>query len=322
MTKLAAGVSSSAQSRPSLPSFPSPSFHDLGMLLVALIWGINFSVTKGAFSTFPPLAFTAVRFVLAGALLFLLTRRLEGAEPLPRGALGRLIGLGVVGNTLYQLGFISGLARTTASNSALILASMPSVVALIAAGLRLEPVRPRVIGGVLVATLGVVLVVAARGTGFGGGTLAGDLLTLAAVLCWAGYTLALRFLPRGVSPLRVTLVTTVAGAPGLVLAGLPEIARMDWTAVGPGGWGALAYSTLLSLVVAYLIWNRSVQVVGPSRTVVYMCLTPLFAVAGAALLLGERPRPLQGIGALLIISGVVLTRLGDRQPTATVGPEG
>jgi drug/metabolite transporter (DMT)-like permease len=295
---------------------------DLGMLLVALIWGINFSVTKGAFPSFPPLAFTAVRFVLASGLLLVLTRRLEGSEPLPRGALQRLVLLGVVGNTLYQLGFISGLARTTASNSALILASMPSVVALIAAGLRLEPVRPRVLGGVLIATVGVVLVVAARATGFGGGTLAGDLLTLAAVFCWAGYTLALRFLPAGVSPLRVTLVTTVAGAPGLVLAGLPQIARMDWGAVGLIGWGALAYSTVLSLVVAYLIWNRSVQVVGPSRTVVYMCLTPLFAVAAAALLLGERPRPLQGIGALLIISGVVLTRLGGRSEAASVVPEG
>lgn len=288
------------------------------MLLVALIWGINFSATKAAFPTFPPLAFTAVRFVLASGLLLVLTRRLEGSEALPQGALQRLVLLGVVGNTLYQLGFISGLARTTASNSALILASMPSVVAFIAAGLRLEPVRPRVIGGVVIASIGVVLVVAARGTGFGPATLAGDLLTVAAVLCWAGYTLALRFLPAGVSPLRVTLVTTVAGAPGLVLAGLPQIVRMDWSAVGPVGWGALAYSTVLSLVVAYLIWNRSVQVVGPSRTVVYMCLTPLFAVAGAAVLLGERPRPLQGIGALLIISGVVLTRLGGRDQVTSV----
>jgi drug/metabolite transporter (DMT)-like permease len=292
------------------------------MLLVALIWGINFSVTKGVFPRFPPLAFTAVRFVLASGFLLVLTRRIEGTAPLPPGALRRLVILGVLGNTVYQLGFISGLARTTASNSALILAAMPSVVAFIAAGLRLEPVRPRVIGGVVIASLGVVLVVAARGTGFGGETLAGDVLTMAAVLCWAGYTLALRFLPAGVSPLRVTLVTTVAGAPGLVLAGLPEILDMDWTAVGVAGWGALAYSTLLSLVVAYLIWNRSVQVVGPSRTVVYMCLTPMFAVAGAAVLLGERPRPLQGIGAALIISGVVLTRLGARSEPAAVVPEG
>jgi drug/metabolite transporter (DMT)-like permease len=90
---------------------------------------------------------------------------------------------------------------------------------------------------------------------------------------------------------------------------------MDWSAVGWEGWSALAYSTFLSLLVAYLIWNRSVQVVGPSRTVVYMCLTPLVAVIAAALLLGERPQPLQAVGAALILAGVVLT-VGQRSEPA------
>jgi drug/metabolite transporter (DMT)-like permease len=278
------------------------------MLLVVLIWGVNFTVTKGAFARFPPLAFTGVRFTLASLLLIPLLRRLEGREPLPRPVLARLMVLGVVGNTLYQLGFISGLDRTTASNSALILAAMPSIVALLAVALGFEPLRPRVLGGVLVATVGVVLVVAARGAGFGGTTTAGDLLTLGAVICWAGYTLGLRVLPPEISPLRVTMVTTVAGTPGLVLAGLPEMLGMDWSAVGWQGWAALGYATFLSLLVAYVIWNRSVQVVGPSRTVIYMCLTPLIAVVTAAVFLGERPMPLQAVGAGLIIGGVLLTR--------------
>lgn len=293
--------------RPAPARRPGLAAADLGMLLVACIWGVNFSVTKGAFASFPPLAFTGIRFGLASLLLVPLVRRLEGAEPLPRGALARLIVLGVVGNTLYQLAWISGLERTTASNSALILAAMPTIVAVMAVSLRLEPFRPKVLGGVLVASLGVVLVVAARGTGFGAATMAGDLLTLAAVVCWAGYTLGLRSLPPDISPLRVTMVTTVAGAPVLLLAGLPAMLAMDWSAVGWAGWSALAYATVLSLLVAYLIWNRSVQVVGPSRTVIYMCLTPLIAVIAAAVLLGERPRPLQAVGAALIIAGVVMT---------------
>jgi drug/metabolite transporter (DMT)-like permease len=190
---------------------------------------------------------------------------------------------------------------------------MPSIVALLAVALGFEPLRPKVLGGVLVATVGVVLVVAARGAGFGGTTMAGDLLTLGAVICWAGYTLGLRVLPPEVSPLRVTMVTTVAGTPGLVLAGLPEMLGMDWSAVGWQGWAALGYATFLSLLVAYVIWNRSVQVVGPSRTVIYMCLTPLVAVVTAAVFLGERPMPLQAVGAALIIGGVLLTR-GPAEP--------
>jgi drug/metabolite transporter (DMT)-like permease len=278
------------------------------MLLVALIWGVNFSVTKGAFARFPPLAFTGARFALASLLLIPLVRRLEGPEPLPRGVLTRLIVLGVVGNTLYQLGFISGLARTTASNCALILAAMPTIVAFLAVALGFERLRPRILGGVLVATVGVVLVVAARGVGFSGATMAGDLLSLGAVICWAGYTLGLRVVPPEVSPLRVTMVTTLAGTPGLVLAGAPQMLGMDWSAVGWQGWSAFGYATFLSLLVAYVIWNRSVKVVGPSRTVIYMCLTPLIAVAAAAVFLGERPMPLQAVGAALIIGGVLLTR--------------
>ena len=46
---------------------------------------------------------------------------------------------------------------------------------------------------------------------------------------------------------------------------------------------------MLSLVVAYLLWNRSVKAVGGTRTAIYMCITPLFAVGGAWLLLGSGP---------------------------------
>jgi drug/metabolite transporter (DMT)-like permease len=278
------------------------------MLAVVLIWGLNFSVTKGAFATFPPLAFTAVRFAIASVVLVLLVRRLEGNMPLPDGALLRLIVLGVVGNTLYQIGFISGLARTTASNSALILAAMPPVTAVAAAALGIDPVRPRTLAGVALATIGVVLVVLAEGADLTGGRLAGDLLSLGAVGCWAIYTIGLRSVPAEVTPLRVTSITTVAGLPGLLLAGAPELVSMNWSGVGASGWAALAYATVFSLLVAYLLWNRSVAVVGPSRTVIYMCLTPVVAVAGAAVLLHEHPHPLQGAGAVMILSGIILAR--------------
>jgi drug/metabolite transporter (DMT)-like permease len=158
-----------------------------------------------------------------------------------------------------------------------------------------------------------VLVVAARGVGFSTATMAGDLLSLGAVICWAGYTLGLRMVPPEVSPLRVTMVTTLAGTPGLVLAGVPQMLGMDWSAVGWEGWSAFGYATFLSLLVAYVLWNRSVKVVGPSRTVIYMCLTPLIAVAAAAVYLGERPMPLQAVGAALIIGGVLVTR-GPAEP--------
>jgi drug/metabolite transporter (DMT)-like permease len=103
-------------------------------------------------------------------------------------------------------------------------------------------------------------------------------------------------------------VTTIAGMPGLVLAGLPGLLVMRWGAVPPTAWAALAYATVLSLVVAYLLWNRSVKAVGGTRTAIYMCVTPLVAVGAAWVMLGEHARPLQAVGAVLIIGGVLLTR--------------
>jgi len=293
------------------------SADDLGMLLVCLIWGMNFSVTKSAFDQLPPLPFTAIRFIISSLLLWVILRISEGSAQLPRSALTRLVLLGLVGNSCYQLAFMLGLARTTATNSALILSTVPTVVAVLAGALGLERITPRMWWGIAIGTGGVVLVIAARGVGFDRATLTGDLLTVLAVLCWAGYTVGLRRVPQGVSALRVTAITTVAGTPVLVLTGLPGVLRLDWGAVGVNAWLAVAYSSVMSLVVAYLLWNRSVKAIGGARTAIYMCLTPLVAVFGAWLVLSERPHPLQAVGAVFIIIGVLLTRTGGGEEKKT-----
>jgi drug/metabolite transporter (DMT)-like permease len=279
------------------------------MLLVCLIWGINFSVTKLAIGQMPPLPFTAIRFAIASLLLWIILRLTEGRAALPSAEMRRLVVLGVVGNTCYQLFFILGLAHTSASNSSLILATVPTVVAVFAAVLGLERITLRMGWGIALGTLGVGLVIATSGLEFSTDTMRGDLLTVAAVLCWAGYTVGLRTLPAGLTPLRVTTVTTIAGLPGLAVAGLPGLLATEWRTVAAPAWWALAYATVLSLIVAYLLWNRSVQAVGGARTAIYMCITPLVAVGAAWVILGEHARPLQAAGAVLIIAGVLLARL-------------
>src|SRR6476646_475623 len=174
---------------------PRASAADLGMLLVCLIWGVNFSVMKLAIAQIPALPFTAVRFALASLLLWLALRVIEGPVRLASADLRRLVILGVVGNTFYQIAFILGLAHTTATNSALIVATVPTVVAVIAGLMGFERVTTRTWCGIGLGTLGVGRVIAASGVEFSTGTLRGDLLTVLGVLCWAGYTVGLRRLP-------------------------------------------------------------------------------------------------------------------------------
>lgn len=293
---------------PRPPASAGPSSADLGMLLVCLIWGANFSVVKGAFEYLPALAFTGVRFALSSAFLYVLVRWRYGAVTFPAGLTGRMIWLGVLGNTLYQIAFTLALLWSTATNTALILATMPAVVTLLAGVRRIERVTPRMWAGTALATLGVALVISTGGIEFSPATLKGDACAVAAVIFWSVYTLGLRRIPHSVPPLTTTALTTLTGTPGLVLAGLVPIVGVDWVRVPAPAWGALAYSSFLSLVVAYFIWNASVQRVGGTRTAIYMCLTPVVAALTAWATLGERLVPLQGVGAALILTGVLMTR--------------
>jgi len=278
------------------------------MLLVCLIWGTNFSVVKNAFHYLPPLAFTGVRFAISSLLLYGLVRWRYGSVSFPPGHRWRMIWLGVLGNTLYQLAFTLALLWSTATNTALLLATMPACVTLLAGLRRIERVTPRMWLGTAIATLGVMLVISAGEVEFSAGTLKGDACALAATICWSIYTLGLRRIPATVPPLQTTALTTLTGMPGLVLVGLAQIVSVKWTQVPAPAWEALAYSSVFSLVLAYFIWNASVQRVGGTRTAIYMCLTPLVAALVAWATLGERLVPMQGAGAVLILTGVVLTR--------------
>ena len=142
----------------------------------------------------------------------------------------------------------------------------------------------------------------------------GDLLTLGAVLCWAVFTLGIRSLPVEVSALRLTAITTLSGAPGLLLLGGPQLLDIPWTNLGPSIWIAIFYSSVLSVVVAYLLWNRAVREVGPARTALLGMMVPLWAIIIASVGLGERLRPLQLAGAALIIASVMVSRLGQSTP--------
>lgn len=284
------------------------SMIDLTMILVVLIWGANFSVVKLALSELPPLAFAALRFTIAGVLLFALLLLREGMPRLPKGALWKLLWVGIVGNTLYQILFTLGLQRTSAANASLLIATTPALVAGFGALLGIERLRRATISGIGLALAGVALVLAARGLSFTPAGLAGDLMLLGCAVAWTVYTLGVRSMGGGLSPLAITAWTMVTGVPGLLLVAGPELAATDWAAVSAGAWGGLAYSSLLALVVAYLLWNNSVRVAGSNRTAIYGCAIPLVAALAAWPLLGETPAPLQAVGAALIVAGVLMTR--------------
>jgi drug/metabolite transporter (DMT)-like permease len=285
---------------------PSSRFtrHDFGMVLVSLFWGGNFAVSKFALEQVSPFAFSALRFTLASGVMIAMSRQMGTWSPLPRRTLWELIALGVIGNTLYQTTFMTGLRVTSATSSAMIVAFLPVLVALLGALFRIERPSRSMWVGVGLGTTGVAMVVGATGVEWSASSLGGDLLVLFAVLCWAFYTVGIRKVGKGVDPLQLTAVTLAAGAGGLLLVSGPALLRQDWGAVTPKTWGAIGYATFFALVLSYPLYNRAVQGIGSGRTALYNCLTPIVAMLVAWVTLGEVPSALQYGGVALVLAGV------------------
>lgn len=281
---------------------------DLTMILVAVIWGVNFPVTKLTLNELSPLAFAALRFTGAALVLWIIWRMREGTKSIPLATLKKLLLLGVIGNTIYQIAFTYGIKLTSAANGSLLIAITPALVAAFGTILGIERIRRTGVIGIALAISGVVFVLLSKGLSFSRDELLGDLLMLGCAIAWTIYTLGVRSLSNELSSLSITTWSMISAVPGLLLVGLPDILRLSWGTVSLGAWSGLIFSMLLSLVLSYLLWNESVRVAGSNRTAIYGCAVPLVAALSAWPALGEVPTWLQGVGALLIISGVLLTR--------------
>lgn len=286
---------------------------DLLLLLMVFIWGANFSVVKYALREFPELSFNALRLIVASGIFLALIGRSASAPAtgtaasIDRSDWRRLALLGVLGHFVYQLCFLAGVARTSVANGALIFGCTPVTVALMASAAGHEKIPLTRWAGVLLSLSGLYVLVGHRTT-WSLASLAGDALMFGGMVCWSAYSVLSQPLLKRYSPVLVTGVSMVIGTVLYVAISTPALARTDWQAIGVTSWALMFGSSALALAFAYAIWYTGVQRLGSSRTAIYSNLTPIFAMIVATLWLGEPIDSPQIIGAVAILSGVLVTR--------------
>jgi len=280
------------------------------LLLVAIIWGINYPVVKLALSDFLPMSFTVVRFFLAS--FFLISFMMLSQEPLSIDRRDRpaFIKLGVLGITLYNLFFMYGLKYTTASNSALFISTSSLFAVFIQAASGRERVTARIVTGIVLASVGVIFIIRGHGGDltFSSSGLFGDLLTLVAAVLWALYTITAQPLLEKYSAVKVTAYSMTAGSILLLPIGLYELVRQSWTGISFQSWFALGFAAFFSAGVAFTLWYQGVKRIGVTRTIVYQYLVPCVAVIVAVFFLGEQISMLQLLGGIAILVGVFLAQ--------------
>lgn len=281
---------------------------DLLLLLMATIWGVNYSVVKFGMRYVEPLAFNAVRVVIAGTALLLIAR-VRRLELPPRRQLWALLGLGVLGNGVYQALFIEGISRTRAGNASLVMAATPVLTAVFGRLRGVEQLHTRGYIGIALSIAGIGIVMSGTASAsLGDASLTGDGLILLASLTWAIYTVLLKPYTHHVDGVQVSTLTMVGGAIPLCLFAVPSVGRTAWTELPPSAWASVGYGSIFALVIAYLIWYRGIKLIGPTRTSMYGNLQPIIAVFVAWVALGEVPTGAQGLGAAAVMAGLLLTR--------------
>ena len=281
---------------------------DLLLASMALIWSVNFSVIKFGTRFVEPLAYNGARIALgASVALFVLALWRRRGEPVTRYR-SRFFLLGMLGNGLYQFFFIEGLARSRVATAVLLMASTPGVIAILGRMRGVERIPSRGWVGIALQLSGVGVLLIGTGANRGSDSIAGALLILGGVFAWAVYAVMLKPISSEGAWLEVTAYTLAGGAIVSLVLGAPAMLRASWSVAPVSLWPAIAYSGIGALFIATAFWYEGLRRLGPTRTSMYSNLQPLFAMAIAWLALGEVPTGWQAIGALLIMTGLLLAR--------------
>jgi len=285
---------------------------DLLLLLMAAMWGTNFSLIKVALTDLSPLLFASARFLLIVPVMVALAWLTGHSLRVERRYWLQIAGLGLLGNTVYQLLFIFGADRTSADNAALILATVPLFVAVMGSLAGFERVGGVGWLGVGLSLVGIFYLVTGSERGasleFGGASVFGDLLVLLATLAWSAYTVWMRPVVKHCSPIAVTVLSTAVGSVPLLLMALPVVSVDELAQVTARGWLALAASGMFGICLPYFIWNYGIRELGSARTSLYSYLVPCIALVVAWVWLGETLTGQQFLGGGLAFAGVVLAR--------------
>jgi drug/metabolite transporter (DMT)-like permease len=277
------------------------------MLLSAIgLWALNLTFSRYILTHgFQPLAYSTVRYGLAGLVFVGIVVVAERSLRIRRRHLGVVLATGLV-LSVNQVGFVYALDTTSASVIGLILGATPIFAALIGLAFGREVLPTRFWVGAAVSFAGVALVALGTGT-----ALSGDLVGIAwgllTAATWAVYSVLVTPLMRTYSASRISAVVLPVSWVGIAIAGLPQTRSQDWD-LGWEVWTLLVLATLGPLVVTNVLWFRSLDRIGPSRATLATNLQPFLAALVAVVLLGERINAVQIAGGILIAIGILAAR--------------
>jgi O-acetylserine/cysteine efflux transporter len=289
--------------RDSQPRIPASAIG--AAVLIAAIWGFNFVAIKVGVAGVPPLMLAALRFFFSALPAVFFVRR--PAAPIRSiAAYGLLLGVGEFGFlfTAIKLGAPAGLSSILLQAQAFLILG--------------ERLRAHNVAGMILAGVGLAVFALSSGGGSAGMTIPLLAMILLAALGWAAANIAARKMP-GANALGLmawsSLFSPIPLAARSLLIEGPGAIGAAFSAIKPVTIGSLAYLVVMSTLLGYGLWNHLIMRHGAGRIAPFSLMVPVFGVASAFLVFGERFGPLDVAGAALVIAGLLVHVLGGRLAT-------
>ena len=285
------------------------------LTFTALFWAGNSIVGRAARDIMPPAALAFWRWALALIIILPL------AWPHLRRDWGALMAnwkwvlvLGALGIGTFNTMLYTGLQTTTAVNGLLLQSLQPALILVIGAMVFSDTVRLPQIVGIGLSILGALAIIlegdlaALAGLGFN----AGDLVICAAVVVWSFYSVLLRKRPS-VHPLSFLAATVMAGLVVILPAYVAALSSGQLIENRPESWLAIAYVCLFPSLIAYLFFNRGVELLGSAAAGLYLNIMPVIGALLAVVLLSEPLRWFHFLGMVLIGAGILFATRQSRR---------
>lgn len=275
---------------------------DILLLAVAFIWGSTFILVKNALEGITPFTFLAIRFLLSFFCLLLISRPGKKIFSKQLWYAGLIIGILLFAGYAFQT---IGLIFTTATNAGFITGLSVILVPFFSIFLSKKLPNIFVVGGSILATAGLAFLTLGPGLS----VQIGDLLVFG---CACGFALHIIFVGRyadKLDPNHLTMVQIlVVGVLSLIMSFLLPVETIPTVWTGQVML-AIAITSLLATVFAFLVQNNVQRYTSPSRTALILSCEPVFA-AITSITLGGEPVTIKIIlGAILVLSGILLAEL-------------
>ncbi|MGN0770653.1 MAG: DMT family transporter [Christensenellales bacterium] len=274
-------------------------------LATICVWGSTFIFSKTLLDVFTPVQIMLLRFFVAYAVLWCMYPKTE--KTTARDNLG-IFFMSLFADTVYFLCENNALRYTLASNVSILVASAPIWTAVLAHFfIKGNKLRKNTVYGSLIALVGVALVV------FNGTVVLkfnpfGDMLSMAAAICWALYSVMItHYIHRFSSFFLMRRMTFFAILTTLPLAFfMGELNMPLYEFADPHKLFCIAFLGIFGSGISYVTWNIATRRLGIVKVNTYIYVNPFVTLVTGALFLHEPITLMSVIGALLIICGVII----------------